>query len=461
MYGRIKNIHLVGIGGAGMSGIAEILLARGYKVRGSDLKESETTARLSKLGAEVATGHEARNLGAADVVVVSSAVPADNPEVRAAKERGIPVIPRAEMLAELMRMKYGVAVAGTHGKTTTTSMTASVLQAGGIDPTVVVGGKLRSIGSHATLGAGQFFVTEADESDGSFLLLTPAIAVVTNIDPEHLSHYGTMDKVLAAFTEFMNRVPFFGAVVACLDHPALQALLPRIKRRVVAYGFSAQAHVRAENLDFHGSLGSFDLVVGGERLGRITLRVPGRHNVLNALAAVAVGRELEIPFRAVKDGLESFEGVHRRFEIKGEADDVLYVDDYGHHPEEIRATLRAAKDGWKRRLVVLFQPHRYTRTQELFEEFTRCFNDADVLFLTDIYPAGEKPIAGVGAERLVEAIRAHGHKDAKFVRDLDDLAAEAEKVIEPGDLVVTLGAGSISRVCDRLAERAGRRAQRA
>ncbi len=442
-----------------MSGIAEVLLARGYHVRGSDLKESETTERLRRLGAGIHIGHGAANLGEAQVVVVSSAVSADNPEISAARERGIPVIPRAEMLGELMRLKYGIAIAGTHGKTTTTSLVASVLQSGGIDPTVVVGGKLRSIGSHATLGSGEFFVTEADESDGSFLLLTPSISVITNVDPEHLNHYGTMDKVIEAFITFANKVPFFGLVVACLDHPTLQQILPRIKKRVMTYGFSAQADVRAENLSFHGSLGTFTVLAGGEELGKVTLRVPGRHNVLNSLAAVAVGRELEIPFRAIKDGLEAFEGVHRRFEIKGEADDILYVDDYGHHPEEIKATLAAAKEGWKRRLVVVFQPHRYTRTQELFEEFTRCFNDADVLFVTDIYPAGEKPIAGVSAKGLVEALHRHGHKAVHHVAEIDDVAPAVAKVLEPGDLCVTLGAGSVWRVCGRLVERAlGRRA---
>ena len=460
MYGRIKQIHLVGIGGAGMSGIAEVLLARGYRVRGSDLKESETTRRLVAMGAEIAFGHSAENLDDANVVVISSAVPASNPEVVAAKERGIPVIPRAEMLAELMRMKYGIAVAGTHGKTSTTSLIASVLTAGGIDPTVVVGGKLRSVGSHATLGAGEFFVTEADESDGSFLLLTPTIAVITNIDPEHLSHYGSMEQVLEAYTTFANKVPFFGVLVACHDHPTLQDLLPSIRRRVMTYGLSAQADVRAEELEFHGSLATFTVVLRGQPLGRVTLRVPGRHNVLNALASIAVACELEIPFRAIKDGLEDFEGVHRRFEIKGDIDDVLYVDDYGHHPEEIRATLSAAKGGWKRRVVAVFQPHRYSRTQELLEDFARCFNDADVVFVTDIYAAGEKPIDGISAENLVAAVRRHGHKNVHHLPDPEAELAKIEAALEPGDLCLTLGAGSIGRTCDQLVGRAQQRRAR-
>lgn len=460
MYGRIKQIHLVGIGGAGMSGIAEVLLARGYRVRGSDLKESETTRRLVAMGAEIAFGHSAENLDDANVVVISSAVPASNPEVLAAKERGIPVIPRAEMLAELMRMKYGIAVAGTHGKTSTTSLIASVLTAGGIDPTVVVGGKLRSVGSHATLGAGEFFVTEADESDGSFLLLTPTIAVITNIDPEHLSHYGSMERVLEAYTTFANKVPFFGVLVACHDHPTLQDLLPSIRRRVMTYGLSAQADVRAEELEFHGSLATFTVVLRGQPLGRVTLRVPGRHNVLNALASIAVACELEIPFRAIKEGLEDFEGVHRRFEIKGDVDDVLYVDDYGHHPEEIRATLSAAKGGWKRRVVAIFQPHRYSRTQELLEDFARCFNDADVVFVTDIYAAGEKPIEGVSAENLVAAVRRHGHKNVHYLPDPEAELARIEAALEPGDLCLTLGAGNIGRTCDQLVGRAHERRAR-
>lgn len=460
MYGKIKEIHLVGIGGAGMSGIAEVLLARGYRVRGSDLKESEPTRRLMAMGAEISFGHSAQNLGDANVVVISSAVPQDNPEVLAARERGIPVIPRAEMLAELMRMKYGIAVAGTHGKTSTTSLVASVLQAGGIDPTVVVGGKLRSVGSHATLGAGEFFVTEADESDGSFLMLTPTIAVITNIDPEHLSHYGSMEQVLEAYTTFANKVPFFGVLVACHDHPTLQDLLPRIRRRVMTYGFSAQADIRAEDLEFHGALASYTAIVRGRAMGRVTLRVPGRHNVLNSLAAIAVAVELEIPFRAIKDGLEEFEGVHRRFEIKGDVDDVLYVDDYGHHPEEIRATLSAAKSGWKRRVVAIFQPHRYSRTKELLEDFARCFNDADVVFITDIYAAGEKPIEGITAQAMAEAVRRHGHKGVHHVPDAEGAIAEIEAALEHGDLCLTLGAGNIGRTCDRLVERAqGRRAR--
>jgi len=443
MYGRIEKIHFVGIGGIGMSGIAEVLLNLGYKVSGSDLRRSEITDRLADLGGEIFFGHARENVAGADVVVISSAVKEDNPEVLEAREYLIPVIPRAEMLAELMRMKYGIAIAGTHGKTTTTSMVATLLGHGGIDPTIVIGGRLNSIGTNARLGQGKFLVAEADESDGSFLKLSPTIAVVTNIDADHLDFYSGLDQIKDTFVEFINKVPFYGLAVLCLDSDNVADVIPRVKKRFITYGRSAQADFRALDVRLEGFSTSFTVQYRGERLGEITFSMPGAHNVLNALAAVAVAMELNVPFSVIQEGFRVFGGVGRRFQVKGEVDDIMVVDDYGHHPAEIRATLAAAKGGWDRRLVVAFQPHRYTRTKELFDEFVKAFHDADVLVLTDIYPAGEAPIEGVTAEALARGIKQHGQKDVTHVADREAVADHLSGIIRPGDIVLTLGAGNI------------------
>jgi UDP-N-acetylmuramate--alanine ligase len=453
MRHRIGKVHFVGIGGIGMSGIAEVLLNLGYRVTGSDLAESDTTHRLQGLGAEIFLGHRAENLREADVVVTSSAVRKDNPEVAAAQERLIPVIPRAEMLAELMRLKYAIAVAGTHGKTTTTSMIATVLAHGGLDPTAVIGGKLNAFGSNAKLGQGDLLVAEADESDGSFLKLTPTIAVVTSIDPEHLDHYRDLEEIQAAFLEFINKVPFYGLAVLCLDHENVQALIPRISRRFVTYGLSTQANFRATDISFQGLMTTFRAFENDRELGQISIRMPGLHSVYNALATLAAARELDVSFAVVREALGSFSGVQRRFQIKGEWGGVMVVDDYGHHPTEIKATLSAAKRGWERRTVVIFQPHRYTRTRDLFKEFLTAFNQADVLFLTGIYAASEEPIPGVRAEDLYEGIKGHGHKDVTLVPDKNQIVERVLPRLRSGDMVITLGAGDVWRVGEKLIER--------
>ncbi len=456
MFRKYQHVHFVGIGGSGMSGIAEVLLNLGYRVSGSDLKRSPVTDRLVARGARIAEGHAAENASEAHVVVTSTAVRSDNPEVVEARRRGIPVIPRAEMLAELMRLKYGVAIAGSHGKTTTTSMVALVLDRGGLDPTVVVGGRLGVLGSGARLGKGDFMVAEADESDRSFLKLTPTIAVVTNIDREHLDTYRDLADVQDAFVGFLNKVPFYGACVLCLDDPPVQDILPRVERRVVSYGLSPQARVSARDVALGPTGSSFAVAVEGHSLGPITLMVPGAHNVANALAAVAVGLDLELDFSAIRAGLESFTGVDRRFQMRGEAGGVLVIDDYGHHPTEIRATLDTLRRrAGSRRTVVLFQPHRYTRTQALWDEFCKAFLQSDVLLLTDIYPASEEPIPGVTAEALAQAIAERGHRQVAWVGDLkaasDRLADEARE----GDVVLTLGAGSVWTAGEELLRRRG------
>jgi len=447
VYRKKQHIHFVGIGGIGMSGIAEVLINLGHHVSGSDLRESDITRRLAGLGAVISYGHRMENVVEADVVVISSAVKQDNPEVVAARERFIPVIPRAEMLAELMRLKSAVAVAGSHGKTTTTSLVGTILAAAGLDPTLVIGGKLDSIGSNARLGSGDFLVAEADESDGSFLMLSPTIAVVTNIDFEHMDYYRDLDHLKETFLTFINRVPFYGVAVLCLEDPNVQSLIPHLKKRYLSYGFSAQADIRADNPVLEGLTSRYDLVFKGETLGPVHLGLPGRHNVLNSLAAVGVALELEVPFEALTAGLSHVGVIHRRFERKGEAGGVLLIDDYGHHPTEIAATLATLKTCYPdRRAVVLFQPHRYTRTRALFEEFTKAFNQADRLILTEIYPAGETPISGVSGETLYEAIRAHGHRDARFEPEVERLAALVTADLTAGDVVLTLGAGSISGI---------------
>ncbi|GAB6063454.1 UDP-N-acetylmuramate--L-alanine ligase [Deferrisoma palaeochoriense] len=455
MYRKDHRIHFVGIGGIGMSGIAEVLLNLGYRVSGSDLKETPITRRLAGLGARVHRGHAAGHVGDATVVVVSSAVSPENPEVAEAHRRGIPVIPRAEMLAELMRMKYGVAVAGAHGKTTTTSMVGAVLTEAGLDPTVVVGGRLRSAGTNAVLGRGEFLVAEADESDGSFLALVPTVAVITNIDREHMNHYGSEEALERAFVSFANKVPFYGAVVVCLDDPRIQALLPEIRKRVIPYGLSAQAEVSARAIETSGARTRFEVLVRGASVGRVDLAVPGLHNVRNALAAVAVAQELGVDPGLACRALSAFQGVERRSQVVGEAAGVVVVDDYGHHPTEIQAVLRALKEAYGRRIVAVFQPHRYTRTADLLDRFATCFYDADTVLVTDLYPAGEAPIEGVTAEALVESLRTHGHRDARYAGALEGVPGAVAEAAGPGDLVVTLGAGSIGGVGGQILERLG------
>ena len=451
--GKIKNIHFVGIGGIGMSGIAEVLLNLGYSISGSDIKETEVTRRLQALGCEVSYGHRKENVKEADVVVVSSAIRQDNPEVEVAEESLIPIIPRAEMLAELMRMKVGIAIAGTHGKTTTTSLIATVLGAGGLDPTVVIGGRLNSIGSNARLGQGEFLVAEADESDGSFLKLMPTIAVVTNIDPEHLDYYKGIDEIKETFLNFLDKIPFFGLAVLCLDHPNIQSLIPRLKKRFTTYGLTTQADFQAKEIKFEGLSTTFDVLHQHKEIGRLRIQMPGLHNVYNALATVATAFELDIPFQIVQETLRDFSGIQRRFQIKGEKKGILVVDDYGHHPVEVMATLKAARTGWKRRIVAVFQPHRYTRTQALFHDFLTAFYDADVLILTDIYPAGEDRIEGVEAKALSEGVREYSHKDVTYLANKKEIVAHLLRIVTPGDLVITLGAGDIWQVADELANR--------
>ncbi len=448
MFRKTQQIHLVGIGGAGMSGIAEVLLTLGYKVTGSDLQASDTTRRLEELGGRIFIGHQEANVGDAQVVVISSAVSPTNPEVIFAKAKQVPVIPRAEMLAELMRLKFGVAIAGAHGKTTTTSMVANVLAQGGLDPTMVIGGKVNALGSHARLGRGDLLVAEADESDGSFLRLSPTVVAVTNLDREHLDHYGSMDRINESFLEFINKVPFYGLAVLCADDDRLRALFPKIVKRYQTYGLrevdGISPDFRATDISLKQWGAEFRAFFRGRNLGPFRLSVPGIHNVSNALAAIAIGVELDVPTDLIRKALAAFTGVERRFHLRGEAGGVMVVDDYGHHPTEIKATLAAAKQGWTdRRLIVLFQPHRYTRTRDLLEDFSRAFTDADRLFLTDIYAASEQPIPGVSGARLAEAIRAAGHPSVTFVERKEDLVNRVLPEIKPGDLVLTLGAGDI------------------
>ncbi|BBO71895.1 UDP-N-acetylmuramate--L-alanine ligase [Desulfosarcina alkanivorans] len=454
MYLKKYHIHFVGIGGIGMSGIAELLLNLGYRVSGSDLKATDITARLARLGGTIQVGHRAGQIAGADVVVVSSAIDMENPEVAAARQSAIPVIPRAEMLAELMRLKYSVAVAGAHGKTSTTSLVANVLAGGGLDPTVVIGGKLKSIGRNAVLGQGDFIVAEADESDGSFLKFSPAIAVVTNIDREHMDFYEDMDAIKSVFLDFIDRIPFYGLAVLCLDNEPLQGLLPRIKKRLTTYGRSAQADYQARDISFGQMKSRFTVVHRGESLGEFQLAMPGMHNVYNALAAIAVGLELDIALDAIKRSLETAEGVQRRMEIKGDVNGITVVDDYGHHPTEIQVTLDAVKSNWPdRRKVVVFQPHRYTRTRALLEDFTRSFNNSDVLVVLPIYAASEAPIPGVSGEALGDCIRAHGHRDVTCLDTLEACVDHLVKMLAPNDVLLTLGAGDVYRVGEMVLER--------
>ena len=451
--GRVRQIHFVGIGGIGMSGLAEIVHAIGFDASGSDLKPNSTTRRLETLGVTIHIGHRASNVTGSDVVVYSSAIKPDNPELVEAFTNGIPVIARAELLAELMRVKYGVAVAGSHGKTTTTSLVATVLRAAGFDPTVAVGGKMAALGSNAKLGAGDLMVAEADESDGSFLLLSPTIAVVTNIDAEHLDYWGSHERIKEAFVQFCSRVPFYGLAVLCLDHPHVQAILPGVRRRHTTYGLSPQADYRAKRVEAHGLQMHFEVHKHGELLAPFVVRMPGMHNVLNCLATIAVADELEVPIDVMQQSLAEFDGVARRFTIIGEVAGVTLIDDYGHHPAEIRATLEAARGGYDRRLVVVFQPHRYTRTRDLFEQFVTSFNLADIVVVTDVYAAGESPIPGVSAESLANALREHGHQRVHYVADKGDLPVFLQKMVQPGDVVIAQGAGDINKVVRELGER--------
>lgn len=447
MYRKQYHIHFVGIGGIGMSGIAEVLLNKGYRVSGSDLKSSDITKRLASLGGAIFEGHAGEHAAGADVVVTSSAVAADNPEVLAARNAGIPVIPRAEMLAELMRLQFSVAVAGSHGKTTTTSMVATVLAAGGLDPTVVVGGKLKNLGTNAVLGQGDYIVAEADESDGSFLKMSPTIAVVTNIDREHLDFYADLDEIKDCFARFLERLPFYGLAVLCLDCPQVQDIIPTVKRRMVTYGFSPQADFSAVDVRGSGAGSVFAVSHKEEILGEIALNVPGRHNVSNALAAVAVGLELSVGFKTIAEALSGFQGVGRRLEIKGERDGMMVMDDYGHHPTEIAATFAAIRDAWpRRRLVVVFQPHRFSRTKALFEDFSRAFYMSDKLIMLPIYAASEKPIEGVSAADLCASITRHGHKNAVAVANKDEALEILKQEAREGDIVLTLGAGDVWQV---------------
>jgi len=456
MFKKYQQIHFVGIGGVGMSGIAEVLLNMGYRVTGSDTRRGEAVERLERLGAKVFVGHQPSHLEGAHVVVYSSAVARDNVEVQVARQRGIPVIPRAEMLAELMRLKYGIAIAGTHGKTTTTSIVASVLGAAGLDPTVVVGGRVHGLGTNARLGQGEFLVAEADESDGSFLKLSPTIAVVTTVDAEHMDHYADLDAIRRAFLEFVNKVPFYGAAVVCLDEPNIQGMIPDIEKRVITYGLESGAEITARRLQFSGLSSQFEVLHRGHALGTATLQVPGRHNVLNALAAVAVGLDLEVPFDRIQTALAGFAGVQRRFQIKGEAQGVLVVDDYGHHPAEVRATLAAAKAGFDRRVITVFQPHRYSRTLHLKREFLTAFYQSDVLIVMDIYPAGEAPIPGVNARDLAEGIAAHGHREVVYMDgDREGIVRYLCESTRPGDLVLTLGAGDVGQLGTEFLARLG------
>jgi UDP-N-acetylmuramate--alanine ligase len=447
MYPRFQHIHFIGIGGIGMSGIAEVLLNLGYQVSGSDLRETEITRRLHSLGGEIHYGHGPENIQGAEVVVTSSAVRPDNPEVIAAREALLPVIPRAEMLAELMRLKYGVAVAGAHGKTTTTSMVAHILASGGLDPTVVIGGRLDSWGSNARLGQGSFLVAEADESDGSFLHLSPTIAVVTNIDLEHLDFYSGLEHIQSTFLEFLNRLPFYGLAVLCLDDPFLPALIPRLKKRYRTYGLTAQADLQAREVRQIGLLTQYRFYANGEEWGEIRFKLPGLHNVYNSLAAIAVGFELDIPFPKMQESLERLEGVQRRFQIRGEYEGATILDDYGHHPTEIRATLNAVRGCWPdQRIMVVFQPHRFSRTKALFEEFTTSFYQADRLILLPIYPAGEDPIEGIDSEHLMEGIKEKGHHEVRFISDRAEVIPYLKEILNPGDVLLTLGAGDVWKI---------------
>jgi UDP-N-acetylmuramate--alanine ligase len=445
MFGKIKHIYFVGIGGAGMCGIAEILLNLDFKVSGSDKQLTDTTEYLAKLGAKIYEGHFAENLHDIDAIVYSSAVPMTNPEIVKAKQLKVPIIRRAEMLGELMRMKYGISIAGTHGKTTTTSMTGTILTEGGLDPTIIVGGKLQKLKTNARLGKSQYLVAEADEFDRSFLTLTSSIAVITTLEADHLDCYKDLDDIKKAFVEFANKVPFFGCVVACIDEPSVQDIIPRLARRVVTYGVSKQAILRADDIHYDQGLTTFTVIYNEQKLGQITIHVPGLHNVKNALASCAISLELEMKFEDIKKGLEFYSGVGRRFEIKGKKQDITLVDDYAHHPTEIIATLQGAKSGFSNRIIAVFQPHLYSRTRDFYKEFGKAFFESDILILTDVYPAREQPIEGISGELIANAAREYGHRHVEYVADKTLVPNKLKEITKPGDMVITMGAGDINK----------------
>lgn len=443
MFKNIKKVHFVGIGGIGMSGIAEILLNQGFIISGSDKSLSEVTDRLESIGIKIYEGHSPENLKDADVLVYSSAVNIDNPEVKAAVDRKIPIIKRSEMLAETMRMKYGIGIAGTHGKTTTTSMVGLTLTEGGIDPTIIVGGKLSGLGgTNARLGNGEFIVVEADEFDRTFLKLTPTIAAITTLESEHLDTYKDLDDIKSAFIEFANKVPFYGFVVLCLDEPALQDIVPHINKKIISYGLTAQADVRALDITHNGFTSKFNVKYMDEELGIITLKIPGKHNVKNSLVAVIIGKELGVDFKVIKKALESFTGVYRRFEVKYNKE-ILVIDDYAHHPTETSASLKGIRDGWDRRLVVVFQPHLYSRTRDFYQEFGRSFLNSDVFICTDVYPARELPIEGVSGAMIADITKKFGHKNVHYVQDKKNVPNLLNEIKKDGDIIITMGAGDI------------------
>jgi UDP-N-acetylmuramate--alanine ligase len=447
MFTSIKKLHFVGIGGIGMSGIAEILIDQGFTVTGSDRAGSDNTERLAALGAHVYIGHQASNVEPdVDALVYSSAIPPENPEVVLARQRNIPVIRRAEMLAEVMRLKYGIGIAGTHGKTTTTSMVSLVLMEGGVDPTVIVGGRLHGLaGSNARMGKGEFIVVEADEYDRSFLSITPTIAVLTTLETDHLDCYRDLEDIKSAFIQFASKVPFYGFVVLCLDEPALQDIMPKIKKKIITYGLNGQADLQAVDITHKKNRTHFTVLQNGRELGEVELQIPGKHNVQNALAAITVGLELQVPFAKVKAGIEKFTGVFRRWEVKAEIGDLMVVDDYAHHPTEIKATLAGVKAGWRRRVVCVFQPHLYSRTRDFYDDFGRSFFNADVLVVTDVYPAREEPIQGVSGELIVNAAKEVGHKHVEYIPDKTKVPAFLMSMKQPGDIIITMGAGDIWR----------------
>ena len=449
---HVKNIHLIGIGGAGMSGIAEILVNLGFTVTGSDLKSTAVTERLEFLGARIFIGHSAENITGCDAVVYSSAVKKNNPEIITARERKIPVIGRPEMLAELMRMKYGICIAGTHGKTTTTSMTGRVLTQGNIDPTIIVGGKVEGFGGGAKIGQSHYLVLEADEYDRTFLKLTPVIAVVTNIDTDHLDCYKNLEDIRQAFLEFVNKVPFYGSVILCIDDNGVQSIIPGISRRMVSYGISRQAEIRADNISFNGMETTFDVYCRNSYCGKITLKVPGVHNIKNALAALTVGYEMGISFDTIAEALADFTSVGRRFEIKGEENGIMVVDDFAHHPTEIMASLEGVRAGFDRRIVAVFQPHLYSRTKDFHKEFGRAFLNSDVLVVTDVYPAREEPVEGVTGKLVSDSAQAAGHRNVTYVEQREDLAGAVKDIVRNGDIVITYGAGDVHKTGTELLE---------